>query len=61
MSRTRVCRATKRPIGSAVRVFNLRAAQKTARREFGTAGRDRILLSVPERKGNIWMAEWYGR
>ena len=51
--------ATKRPVGSPVPIFHAHGAR--ALTGGGSVARERLVFSLAERTGNIWMAQWNGR
>ncbi|HLF07417.1 MAG TPA: protein kinase, partial [Thermoplasmata archaeon] len=51
-------RATMRPVGAMFPVFHAHAARLND--PGGLIGRDKLVLGLVERTGNIWMAEWKG-
>jgi hypothetical protein len=51
-------RATMRPVGARFPVFHAHAARLND--HGGLIGRDKLVLGLVERMGNIWMAEWKG-
>jgi hypothetical protein len=55
----RVDPLTKRPVGPPIPVYH----SHEARLEIGSLciGRDRMIFTLTERTGNIWIAEWTGR
>ena len=55
----RVDPATKRPVGSPLPIFHAHGARMTVYTRVAI-GRARAVLTLTERTGNIWMAEWKG-
>jgi Tol biopolymer transport system component len=55
----RVDRASKRPLGEPLPIFHSHGARTV----YGSIsiGRERMVFSLAERTGNIWMAEWKDR
>jgi hypothetical protein len=54
-----VDRLTKRPVAPPIPIYH----SHEVRLEIGSVciGRDRMIFTLAERTGNIWMAEWKGR
>lgn len=56
----RVDRATKRPVGSPLPIFHAHGARLTVFTARISFGRERLVFSLADRTGNVWMAEWKG-
>ena len=55
----RLDRATERAVGAPLPIYHAHGARQSVG---GVAiGRGRLILTLSERTGNIWMAEWTGR